>query len=335
MYQVTIDDGDDITFLNHAKLMFNREFHSMNTNIHTLALFLHPACCNLAVSQVANGRTFEFMCKVTLGLVQQWGWSELDAAKVIDDMKLYYQRQAPFTGQEKNSLAWWQALPISGNLRPLKALAIVVFSIVPHAGDVERLFSDLGGIQGTRRCNLTVSTFETLGKLHANYMRHLHDRSKALGLPLRRHHAHMHTRSAPGINSDLAEDLERTFSWQPPLAAGSLDPDALEGPETITMEDIDRAFEELDHRTEGIVIDPELENQSSGVEPSTVYPFDELQRIDDGTAPRLTTRLMSMGDKIANRQAQVPGILIHYLYLKALQMHRPNGFFEFPLYYCI
>ena len=156
MYQVTVDDGDDITFLNHAKLTFNREFHSMNTDLHALALFLHPTCRNLAVSQVANGRTFEFMCKVALSLVQQWGWSGPDAAKVIDDMKLYYQRQAPFTGQERDSLAWWKALPISGKLRPLKALAIVVFSIVPHAGDVERLFSDLGGIQGTRR-NLTVS----------------------------------------------------------------------------------------------------------------------------------------------------------------------------------
>jgi len=38
---------------------------------------------------------------------------------------------------------------------------------------------------------------------------------------------------------------------------------------------------------EGTVINPELENQSSGVEPSTVYPFDELQCIDEGIAPRV------------------------------------------------
>ncbi|KAG2368929.1 hypothetical protein BDR07DRAFT_1198175, partial [Suillus spraguei] len=48
-------------------------------------------------------------------------------------------------------------------------LAITLFSIVPHAADVERLFSDLGGIQGVKRCNLTVRTFETLGKLRNNY----------------------------------------------------------------------------------------------------------------------------------------------------------------------
>jgi hypothetical protein len=289
MYQVRIDDGDDIIFLNYAKLVFNHEFHSMNTDLHSLTLFLHPTCRNFAVSQAANGRTFEFMCKVALGLVRQWGWSSVDAAKVIDDMKLYYQRQAPFTGQQANSLAWWQALPISGDLRPLKALAIVLFSIVPHAGDVERLFSDLGGIQGTWRCNLTVSTFETLGKLRANYTRHLHERAKALGLPLRRCHPYMHTQNTSGINVGVAEDLARTFAWQPPLSVVNEDSNAgtLDGPESITMEDIDTAFEELDRRMEGTVIDPELESHTREAEPSTIYPFDELQRIDNGAAPRV------------------------------------------------
>ena len=84
---------------------------------------------------------------------------------------------------------------------------------------------------------------------------------------------------------------ERIFSWQPPLAAPSSDPDALEGPKTITMEDINRAFKELDCRTEGAVIDPELENQSGRVEPSTVYPFDELQHIDDGITPRVDNKI--------------------------------------------
>ncbi|KAG2064222.1 hypothetical protein BDR04DRAFT_1181032, partial [Suillus decipiens] len=55
-------------------------------------------------------------------------------------------------------------LPISAKTYPLKTLAITLFSIVPHAADVERLFSDLGGIQNVKRCNLTVRTFETLGK---------------------------------------------------------------------------------------------------------------------------------------------------------------------------
>ncbi|KAJ6613697.1 hypothetical protein B0H10DRAFT_1692666, partial [Mycena sp. CBHHK59/15] len=52
---------------------------------------------------------------------------------------------------------------------PLKTLAITLFSVVPHAVEVECLFSCLSGIQGVKHCNLTVSTFETLGKLCNNY----------------------------------------------------------------------------------------------------------------------------------------------------------------------
>jgi hypothetical protein len=66
-------------------------------------------------------------------------------------------------------------LPTTADKNPLKALTIMIHSIVPHTAEVERLFSALGGTQSTKRCNLSVSTFETLGKLHANYSCHLYN----------------------------------------------------------------------------------------------------------------------------------------------------------------
>jgi hypothetical protein len=46
-----------------------------------------------------------------------------------------------------DGLSWWENLPINSETHPLKAFAIIILSIVPHAAEVERLFSDLGGTQ--------------------------------------------------------------------------------------------------------------------------------------------------------------------------------------------
>ncbi|KAG2126369.1 uncharacterized protein EDB93DRAFT_1097105, partial [Suillus bovinus] len=48
---------------------------------------------------------------------------------------------------------------------PLKVLAITLLSIVPHAADIEHLFSDVGSTQSPKRCNLSVDTFEALAKI--------------------------------------------------------------------------------------------------------------------------------------------------------------------------
>ncbi|KAG1882059.1 hypothetical protein F4604DRAFT_1577538, partial [Suillus subluteus] len=66
-------------------------------------------------------------------------------------------------------------------------------SVVPHAGDVERLFSDMGGTQSVKRCNLSVATFETIAKIHANLRFHSHQKTLASGKSVCRRHAHMHT----------------------------------------------------------------------------------------------------------------------------------------------
>ncbi|KAG1876516.1 hypothetical protein DFJ58DRAFT_647171, partial [Suillus subalutaceus] len=58
---------------------------------------------------------------------------------------------------------WWKKLPINSEILPLKAFSVTILSIVGHAGEVVRTFSDLGTTQPTRRCNLSVDTCETIG----------------------------------------------------------------------------------------------------------------------------------------------------------------------------
>ncbi|KAG1809605.1 uncharacterized protein BJ212DRAFT_1279210, partial [Suillus subaureus] len=74
------------------------------------------------------------------------------------DFKAYNLCRAPFSGGQAYGLAWWESLAVSADRHPLKALAITLLSIVPHAADVERLFSDMGSTQSPKRCNLTVET---------------------------------------------------------------------------------------------------------------------------------------------------------------------------------
>ena len=66
MAHLPMDDDDDLGFHMHAKAVFNCRFHSMNTEIHLLALFLHPLTQKLSISQAASGRSFQFMVQASL-----------------------------------------------------------------------------------------------------------------------------------------------------------------------------------------------------------------------------------------------------------------------------
>lgn len=67
--------GEDVSFWAHVKLVFNTEFHAMNTDLHSLVIFLHPLCWQLAISQAAKGCTFRDFCRITLEIAQKWKWS--------------------------------------------------------------------------------------------------------------------------------------------------------------------------------------------------------------------------------------------------------------------
>ena len=87
------------------------------------------------------------------------------ATAFLRDIKGYFHAHAPLQGGEADGRDWWKSLLVSITSHPLKALAIKLFSIVPHVAEVEHFFSNLGGIQSVKCSHLTVSHVETLGTL--------------------------------------------------------------------------------------------------------------------------------------------------------------------------
>ncbi|OCH87316.1 hypothetical protein OBBRIDRAFT_806119 [Obba rivulosa] len=93
----------------------------------------------------------------------------------------------------------------------------------------------------------------------------------------------MHTLETPGVNVDLVKKLEINFTWKPPLGVSTqLEEDHLEGPELITMEELENAFNSLAHniatKLKGVV-------DGGKVLEGEVYDFDELARVDRGLVP--------------------------------------------------
>jgi hypothetical protein len=46
MICIPVDPEDDVECTMHVQAMFNQQFYVMDTNTHSLALFLHPLCQN-------------------------------------------------------------------------------------------------------------------------------------------------------------------------------------------------------------------------------------------------------------------------------------------------
>ncbi|KAG1854933.1 hypothetical protein DFJ58DRAFT_702981, partial [Suillus subalutaceus] len=57
------------------------------------------------------------------------------------DLQAYNQLLAPLAGGEADGLSWWKDHSINSEIHPLRIFAVTVFSIVGHAGEVERTFS--------------------------------------------------------------------------------------------------------------------------------------------------------------------------------------------------
>ncbi len=199
-------------------------------------------------------------------------------------MREYYLAKGPFAGGKEDGLDWWETLPIRAKERPLKALASVLLSIVPHAADVERFFSQLGGTQTVKRCNLATDTFESLGKLCTNYNYHLHQKAILEGKSVQRRHGHMHTRETPGLNTELAKELETNFTIVPPFmiqsgpVASSFEEDSYDE----IMAEIEEAYKDIET---DVVSREEVDVDGSEILEGNIYNFDELAHVDEGLAP--------------------------------------------------
>ncbi|OSX56533.1 hypothetical protein POSPLADRAFT_1159821, partial [Postia placenta MAD-698-R-SB12] len=65
------------------------------------------------------------------------------ALKLMTDLKAYFSGQPPFAGRKADTHEWWSLLIIDAFDHPLKTLTSHIHKIVPHAAEVEHLFSSL------------------------------------------------------------------------------------------------------------------------------------------------------------------------------------------------
>ncbi|KAG1844378.1 hypothetical protein F4604DRAFT_1519611, partial [Suillus subluteus] len=257
---------------------------------HSLVLFSHPMCCKLVILQAANGHSFKFMVEVALDIAKQWRWSEQLAKMLVADLKEYHKCSGVFSGGQADALDWWETLPVSAEHCSLKAFAIIIHSIVPHAANVERYFSVMGGVQSVKCCNLSVQIFKFLSKLRASYSNFLHKVDHEASKPTHHKHAHMHTQPERGPDIALVNELQRSFAWVPPLAGDSrnLDNEFLAGPESIMDEELLEKFS----RFENEMLDSchglqELEGtcEVPDIFEEGVIDWNELEKVDKGITP--------------------------------------------------
>lgn len=278
MMKVESMDFDDLDFSEHARSTFSHGFHTMNTELAWFTMFLHPWCRQLAISQAHKSRSLNDAMVFAATLAHKWGWEENTCEELLKNIKDYYHIRKPFEGGHANALLWWQDLYIKAKNVPLKSMAAILFGLVPHSAEVERLFSNLGGIQGTRRSRLSVNNFETLGKLRTYYTAEIREKAIAEGQPIhRRTNAHVHTREGGGIDEELSKSLEEEFTFKPVLSTMiSGENEELVTPEDITLDDIDKAFDELDRVSAD---DTDLEDASMPAR-IDVEDFYDLEQLD-------------------------------------------------------
>ncbi|KAF7342477.1 DUF659 domain-containing protein [Mycena venus] len=276
--KMMLEDDEDASFLAHAKETFDRRFIKIATPVHWLALFLHPSCRKLALSgdsAKGQGKSLNFMLNATLKIAQQWQWDEAKARQLVADIKDYERFTVPFSGTATNAKAWWEAIPKKHD--GLRTLAIVLQSIVPHPADVERLFSGLGGIQSPHRNGWLVDTMEKVGRVrnHLSYL--LVQKGKST----ERKHGHMHSRSEPGIDGDLAKELANPITWIPPLG----DDEGTDPEEDIVQKAYDDLQKKITDEAQAAAAGLG-EGQNSTAQGSVVggeiVSFHELDRVDRG-----------------------------------------------------
>lgn len=287
-----IQESYNVDFYNHAIRILMNEFHSINSPLHWFALFLHPLCRNLAISSATHSRKIEDAMRIGLDLASRFGWTEEAARRLVKNINTYADGSTPFEGGTSNGLDWWTELPVKASDYPLKSMGMRILSIVPHTAEVERLFSNLGHIQGVRRCNLSVPHMQTLGGLRNYYQGLVDEKKKESGQPTRRKHAHMHTREGGGVDSQKVSNLLENWSFQPPLTSGDkADEEDTEmgGLEDITPDELEAEFDRL-HL--GLSNSAQQQNRplpDKTLPPTAqlheVYNLDEIDKIRKGVSP--------------------------------------------------
>jgi hypothetical protein len=149
--------------------------------------------------------------------------------------------------------------------------------------DQTSLFYTLSSGDIWRTKDKTIFSVTTLEKLHANYSYHLYQHDHMAGKSTHCHHNHMHSCSTRGINVELAEEIESTFSYIPPLSVSSkTSNDFFDDPEDFDLDELDKEFDEFEKQLKEHPL-PDVDGAE--VLNGKVYDFDELDWVNQGVVP--------------------------------------------------
>ncbi|OJA11116.1 hypothetical protein AZE42_10197 [Rhizopogon vesiculosus] len=102
----------------------------------------------------------------------------------------------------------------------------------------------------------------------------------------------MHTQPERGLDTALADQLQRSFAWVPPLTSDSrtdLDDRFLAGPESITDEELLEEFDRFEHEMRELRALQEGSNLFTDKVPDVfagdIIDWNELEKVDKGIAP--------------------------------------------------
>ena len=105
-------------------------------------------------------------------------------------------------------------------------------------------------------------------------------------------HSHIHTQDQPGINIDIAKELEERFTWVPLLIAQPNED--LAGLEVISLDEVDTSFSAFKQ----VAVEGEAHESvsSKGVVEDDVYSFEELDQVDKGLALQGASKMIEVVD---------------------------------------
>jgi hypothetical protein len=103
-------DGDDHSFLDHARQVVKDQFHTMNTDLYWLALFLHPLSRKLAISSATHSQKLDNAYQIAANIAHCWNWSKIQVTMLMGDIKAYYHGDTPFQGGKADGKDWWKSL---------------------------------------------------------------------------------------------------------------------------------------------------------------------------------------------------------------------------------
>lgn len=154
-------------YAKHVCAAYNMRYKDIVEPICVLALVLHPRF-RAAASYQHHG--IKYLCNAAGRLLQQLGKgsskaiSELSASLIayIECTGAFAADEAP-VNDSTDPQTWWKQIPDEHVW--LKFVALKVLEIVPHAADVERLFSMMGWFNSDRRARMSNEVLEQLSKV--------------------------------------------------------------------------------------------------------------------------------------------------------------------------